>query len=129
MAIGCFGTKIVKLYEEATDDLGVIRLERWDPDGFVIWCGGEIRWKSWEQSMGAPRLMKPENVAKAAELLKDLSILDSSSACELVIYDKDGGDLDGGDLHGRLEDAAGEAIASVRKKLVAELHALGVKVE
>jgi hypothetical protein len=38
---------VEKLFETSTEDLGVIRLERW-PEGFVLWAGGIIRWKSWE---------------------------------------------------------------------------------
>lgn len=38
--------EIVKLYEQRSDEFGVIRLELW-PEGLVLWVGGEIRWKSW----------------------------------------------------------------------------------
>ncbi len=50
------GTEQVRIYTpgepeklfEATDRIrGVIRLERWHPQGLVLWAGGEIVWKSW----------------------------------------------------------------------------------
>lgn len=37
----------VDLYMTHDDALGVIRLARW-PEGYVLWVGGEIRYKSWE---------------------------------------------------------------------------------
>lgn len=30
-----------------SDDLGVIRVEKW-PEGLVLWVGGKVKWKSWE---------------------------------------------------------------------------------
>jgi hypothetical protein len=37
------------LFETRLSDLGVVRVERW-PEGLCLWVGGEIRWKSWEES-------------------------------------------------------------------------------
>ena len=37
---------VEKLYEERTEALGVVRLERW-PEGLVLWVGSTILWKSW----------------------------------------------------------------------------------
>lgn len=31
---------------ETDNDIGKIRLEKW-PEGYVLWCGGVIRWKQW----------------------------------------------------------------------------------
>jgi len=28
------------------DRLGIVRIEEW-PEGLVLWCGGEIMWRSW----------------------------------------------------------------------------------
>lgn len=33
-------------YELSTDEFGTICLEKW-PEGFVLWCGGAIVWRSW----------------------------------------------------------------------------------
>jgi len=37
------------LASETTDAGGVIRLEYWPGDGYVLWYHGMIVWKSWEQ--------------------------------------------------------------------------------
>ena len=36
------------LVSETTDRGGVIRLEYWPHDGYVLWYHGRIVWKSWE---------------------------------------------------------------------------------
>ena len=33
---------------ETTDRGGVVRLEYWPMDGYVLWYHGRIVWKSWE---------------------------------------------------------------------------------
>lgn len=43
---------LAKLYEERDERLGVVRLERW-PEGIVLWCGGEIAWRSWKAARAA----------------------------------------------------------------------------
>lgn len=36
------------LVSETTDEGGVIRLEYWPGDGYVLWYHGRTVWKSWE---------------------------------------------------------------------------------
>lgn len=38
-----------KLVSETTEMGGVVRLEHWPGDGYVLWYHGQIVWKSWEQ--------------------------------------------------------------------------------
>lgn len=77
--------------------------------------------------------MKPENVTKAAAFLRDLSIIDAGARSEMLLRDQEGSTICasdmGTDLFNRLQLAGTEAIAAVRKKIAAELHALGVKVD
>jgi hypothetical protein len=35
---------------ETTDRGGIIRLEYWPDDGYVLWYHGRIVWKEWESS-------------------------------------------------------------------------------
>lgn len=39
-----------KLVSETTDEGGIIRLEYWPMDGYVLWYHGRCVWKSWETS-------------------------------------------------------------------------------
>lgn len=39
-----------KLVSETTDRGGVIRLEYWPGDGYVLWYHGQIVWKEWESA-------------------------------------------------------------------------------
>lgn len=37
-----------KLVSETTDRGGIVRLEYWPDDGYVLWYHGRAVWKSWE---------------------------------------------------------------------------------
>ena len=39
-----------KLVRETTDRGGIIRLEYWPGDGYVLWYHGQIVWKEWESA-------------------------------------------------------------------------------
>lgn len=39
-----------KLVSETTDRGGIIRLEYWPGDGYVLWYHGQIVWKEWESA-------------------------------------------------------------------------------
>lgn len=38
------------LARETTDRGGIIRLEYWPGDGYVLWYHGQIVWKEWESA-------------------------------------------------------------------------------
>lgn len=41
------GEDTLALCQINDEELGIIRLMKW-PEGYVLWCGGVIVWKSWE---------------------------------------------------------------------------------
>jgi hypothetical protein len=46
---------VTTLWQERDARLGVVRLERW-PEGYVLWCGGEVVWRdlAWRRAKAPP---------------------------------------------------------------------------
>lgn len=53
-----------------SDDTGVVKLERW-PDGFVVWFGGRIVFKSWDAKKEITVALKFDtNVGVISEIVR-----------------------------------------------------------